>query len=333
VKLWRPGRAGAVLTIVFGVAVAVATLMNVTLINQARTALEVWTLGNKPAQAVLRYHLALVVPDTADAFFDGLLAGVEDAAVGAEAAVQVLRYRTTVSDDDETTFQLCVSSHLDGIIFYSGSAERIAERRTEAKTEGLVFIPVGPRPPANDSEGFIGTSSFLQGMESGNKVVQRLGNSARIGLILSPDGIGDPPDDPMYQGVMAALQPFSEARIVQAARAQPGILSGEEAASVLLKANPSVNILVCATAPITEGAAQVVVDQGRVGRVLIVGTDESAAIDRLVDKGVILASIVRDSRKMGQEAVQAFTQSRAGVLAHKAVEVGFTVRERQEPPP
>jgi ABC-type sugar transport system substrate-binding protein len=303
--------------------------MNVTLINHARGALEVWTLGNKPAQAVLRYHLALVVPDTADSFFDGLLAGVQDAAGGAEAAIQVLRYRTAVADDDETTFQLCVSSHLDGVIFYSASAERISDRRAQAKAEGLVFIPVGPRPPTKDSEGFIGTSSFLQGMESGNKVVQRLGNSARIGLILSPDGPSDLTSDPMYQGVLAALQTHADARIVQAARAQPGLLSGEEAASVLLKANPSVNILVCATAPITEGAAQVVVDQGRVGRVLIVGTDESAAIDRLVDKGVILASIVRDSRKMGQEAVQAFTQSRAGVLAHKAIEVGFTVRERK----
>lgn len=326
-------RASGILTVVFGLAVAVATLMNVTLINQARGALEVWTLGNKSAKAALPYHVALVIPDTPDAFFDGLLAGVQAAAPEAGVAVQILRYRTSVPDEDETTFQICVSSHVDGIILYSAAADRIGEHRAAAKAEGLVFIPVGPRAPAMDTGEFIGTSSFLQGVESGNKVIQRLGNSARIGLILSPDGASAPPDDPMYQGVVAALQPYSEARIVQAARAQPGILSGEEAASVLLKANPSVNVLVCATAPITEGAAQVVVDQGRVGRVLIVGTDESATIDRLVDKGVILATIVRDSQKMGEEALNAFLQAKAGVVAQKAVEVGFTVRERQAASP
>jgi ABC-type sugar transport system substrate-binding protein len=89
--------------------------------------------------------------------------------------------------------------------------------------------------------------------------------------------------------------------------------------------------LVCASAPITEGAVQVVVDQGRVGQIVIIGTDRSPTIDRLVDKGVIAASIVRDSRRMGAEALKAFLAARDGVPFRTAVEVGFNVRGRETP--
>lgn len=134
----------------------------------------------------------------------------------------------------------------------------------------------------------------------------------------------------MYRGVLVTLQSYPGAKIVLASRAGPGILSGEEAASAILRSEPSINVLVCASAPITEGAAQVVVDQGKVGQLLIIGTDDSPTIDKLIDKGVIAASIVRDSRKMGVEALRAFIQAKDGVPFRQAVEVGFTVREKKE---
>jgi len=151
-----------------------------------------------------------------------------------------------------------------------------------------------------------------------------------VGLLLSSDGERDPREDPVYRGVASALKLYPGAQIVQVSRARPGFLSGEEAASALLKAEPSINVLVCASAPITEGAVQVVVDQGRVGQILIIGTDQSPTIDRLIDRGVIAATIVRDSRRMGAQALAAFLSARGGAPFLAAIEVGFTVLSRQE---
>jgi len=315
--------------LLFALALGGATLMNVVLISQTRKALDEGILGDKSGGAVYRYHVALVIPDSADSFFEGLRDGVASLAPQAGVAVQIFRYHTNFPEEAETYFQLCLTSRVDGVILYAGSDGRMAARRAEAEAAHVVFIPVGTESPGLTGQGFIGSSSLLQGVESGNQLTRRLGKSARVGLLLTSDG-DEPRADPVYQGVSAALQSFPGARIVRASRAQPGILSGEEAASVLLRDYPSINVLVCASAPITEGAAQVVVDLGRVGQILIIGTDRSPTIDRLVDKGVIAASIVRDSQKMGEDALRAFVGAQDGVPFEKAVEVGFTVRSRRE---
>jgi len=311
----------------FGLALAGATAMNFILLSQARQALDEGILGTRSPAVPAQHHLALIIPDTTDSFFDGLVSGLTEQARGADVAVQIFRYRRG-AEEEETYFQLCLTSHLDGVVLFGGT-DRLAERREAARRENLIFIPVGTQVP-HTTHGFIGSSALLQGFESGNQAGLLKGRSARVGLLLSSDGQGPVEQDPVYIGVSASLRAFRGAAIVQAARARPGILSGEEAVSSLLRSDPSINILVCGSAPITEGAAQVLVDQGRVGEVLIVGTDGSPTIDRLVDKGVIAASIVRDSRRMGAAALEAFVQARSGVPFASSVEVGFQVRSSKE---
>lgn len=316
--------------VLFGLAVTGATLMNISLVNRARAALNEGILGTS-SSAILTSHVAVVIPDTRDSFFDGLIAGVQSEAARAGAAVQVFRYHGASPYQDETWFQLCLSARVDGVIFYSSPDLKTASRRAAAVEAGVIFVPLGTQVPAGETGSFIGSSRLLQGVEAGYQLAQKLGSSARVGVLLSSETEGPVEADPVYQGVKMALKNHPGARIVQAVRARPGILSGEEAASTLLRSAPSVNVLVCATAPVTEGAAQVVIDQGRVGQVHIVGTDESPTIDRLVDRGVILATIVRDSRRMGAEALRAFEALRLG-REPPILEVGYTVRTQGDNP-
>lgn len=313
--------------VLFGLALAGATAMNFILLSQARQALDEGILGTRSPALPAQHHLALIIPDTTDSFFDGLVGGLTDKAREADVAVQVFRYRRG-ADEAETYFQLCLTSHLDGVVLFAGP-ERLKERQDRARAENVVFIPVGTQVPQG-KQGFIGSSSLLQGFESGNQVGLLKGRAARVGLLLSSDGQGPIQEDPVYRGVAASLQAFPGALIVKTARARPGILSGEEAVSSLLRSDPTINVLICGSAPVTEGAAQVVVDQNRVGEVIIVGTDGSPTIDRLVDKGVIAASIVRDSRKMGAIAIDSFVAARNGTPFNSSVEVGFQVRGRKD---
>jgi ribose transport system substrate-binding protein len=157
----------------------------------------------------------------------------------------------------------------------------------------------------------------------------RLGNSARVGIILPETGEGDLERDVLFQGVATGLAAYPGARVAMAVRARRGILSGEEASSTLLRSGEAINAIFCTNAQDTEGAAQQVVDMNLVGRVMIIGADETAEIRRFIDKGVIAASIVRDSRRIGQEAIRAFTALKAGERPADAVEAGFVVRTDQ----
>jgi len=132
-------------------------------------------------------------------------------------------------------------------------------------------------------------------------------------------------EEPIFRGLASAIRPFIGARVVAVARARPGILSGEETAAAMLRSNPEVNALFCSSSRDTMGAAQVVIDMNQVGRVLLIGADETPEIRRYLDKGIIAASIVRDSRRIGQEAVLTFSRYKEHQVIAKPVEAGFQV--------
>ncbi|MGO8695856.1 MAG: substrate-binding domain-containing protein [Rectinemataceae bacterium] len=319
-------RAAWVLAIVFGLAFLGATLLNADLIGKSREALAHGVSLSPGAAKPERYQIIAVMPDTDDSFFRGLIDGIEAGAAEAEAAIQVFRYPGSSSSDAERYFEIALRAKVDGLIMYTPRNDRVSDRSERAARSGVVFIPVGTDAPDGGRLNFIGSGSLLQGFEGGRIICSALGPSARIGVILPATSTGDLRDELLYRGVASAVGAYSGAAIVSVVRARLGILSGEEAAARMLRTAPQVNAIFCSNAQDTEGAAQVVVDANRVDRIFIVGADETPDIDHFIDKGVIGASIVRDSRRIGQEAMIAFVHLKEGGGPRDAIELGFSVK-------
>ena len=319
-------KAAWILTVLFGLAFLGAALLNADLIAKSRRALASGGFREQPAAMAARYHLVVILPDTDDSFFRGLLEGAQESASVVDAAVQVFRYPNSFPLEAERYFEIALRSKVDGLIMFTPRSDQVAERVRKAALAGVAFVPVGTDPPPGASMGFIGSSSLQQGFEGGRRICAELGASARIGVILPASEAVAPQEEPLYRGVLSALRTYPNAQIVAVARARPGILSGEETASAMLRGHPEVNALFCSSSRETMGAAQVVIDTNRVGRVLIIGADETPEIQRYIDKGVIAASIVRDSRRIGQEAVLSFSRLKEHLPALPAVEAGFIVR-------
>ncbi len=319
-------RAAWILAVIFGLAFLGATLMNADLIAGSRKALASGVFRDKSSIPAARFQLVVVIPDTDDSFFRGILDGIRDAAPVYEAAVQVFRYPQAAISEAGRYYDIALRAKVDGLIMYTPRNDLDSGRGDRARRNGVIFVPVGTDAPAGARPGFIGSGSLLQGFEGGKLICEHLGASARIGVILPSSGSGESLEEPLYRGISAAIKAFPGATIAAVARAQPGVLSGEEAASSLLRAEPGINALFCSNSIDTTGAAQVVVDLNRVGRILIIGADETPEINRYIDKGVVAASIVRDSKRIGLEAVRLFSRLKAGAVAREIVEAGFTVK-------
>ena len=279
----------------------------------------------KPPTEAARYHLVVILPDTDDSFFRGLLEGIEESASVVDSVVQVFRYPSSFPLEAERYFEIALRSKVDGLIMFTPRNDRVVDRAKKAAQSGVVFVPVGTDAPIGSPSGFIGSGSLQQGFEGGKRICAELGSSARIGVILPAASWGEPAQEPLYRGVYSAIKAYPDAQIVAVARARPGILSGEETASAMLRDYPTVNALFCSSSRDTMGAAQVVIDTNRVGRVLLIGADETPEIRRYLDKGVIAASIVRDSRRIGQEAVLSFSRLKEHQPVLASLEAGFVV--------
>jgi ribose transport system substrate-binding protein len=322
-----------ILAAVFGLAFLGATLLNAELIGKSRQALGSSVLKEKWPADPLRYQVVVIIPDTDDSFFQGLLKGIAEGAPKADAAVQVFRYPAADPSQAEAFFEIALRAKVDGLIMFTPHNDRIADRAEKLAGNGVVFIPVGTDAPPGSPPSFIGSGSLRQGLEGGKRICAALGAAARIGVILPATGAGSERDEPIYRGVAAALKAFPGAAILDVKRARPGVLSGEETASTMLHNYPAINALFCSSSRDTVGAAQVVVDTNKVGRVLIIGSDETPEIHRYLEKGVISASIVRDSRWIGQEAMRSFARLRDNRAEAKPIEAGFFISSPKEPAP
>jgi ribose transport system substrate-binding protein len=314
------------LAALFGLVFVGATILNADLIAKSRQALAAAGLTGAPPPSSGKWHILVILPDSDDAFFTRLLEGIVATGPEVQATVQVERYANASSEDAQRWFDIGIRSRVDGIVMYAPRSEPVAERATIAKEAGVVFVAVGKDPPAGNLPCFIGSASLLQGYHGGSIIAAKLGDSARIGLILPTSGIENPEEDSLYRGVASSIAGWKGSRIVAAAFSQPGILSGEEAAADLLRSHPGINAIFCANSRDSLGAAQVLVDQNLVGRVLLIGADETPELLRYLDKGVIAASVVRDSRRIGVEAARAFASMRAGGAAPGTIEVDSTAR-------
>jgi ribose transport system substrate-binding protein len=331
-------KASWILAIFFGIAFLGATLMNAALVGRARAALASAYLGPGPLAGpkagAARFHLAVIIPDTDDSFFGGLLEGVSGAAGPAGAAVQVFRYPSAAPAEADRYFEIVLRAKVDGLIMYAARDNRAGSpttgRAAAAARSGVVFIPVGTDAPLAEKGPFIGSGSLLQGIEGGKIIGKSLGSAARVGVVLSSSEREGGSQDPLFSGVVAALSAFRGAQVVAVAAAQPGILSGEAVVESMLRSYPGINAVLCSTARDTVGAAQVLVDRGEVGKVLIIGADETPDIQRYIDKGVIAASVVRDSRRIGAEAVKAFSLLKGGGRFPGPFETGFLVIRMKE---
>lgn len=318
-------KAAWILAALFGLAFLGATLLNASLIAKTRKTLASGVFRETPAREPVRYHLVVILPDTDDSFFRGLLEGIADSASVVDAAVQVFRYPNSFPLEAERYFEIALRAKVDGLIMYTPRNDRVTDRARRAAQSGVVFVPVGTDAPLHGSPGFIGAGSLLQGLEGGKRICSALGSSARIAVILPATGSGEPMDEPIFRGLASAIKPFVGAQVVAVARARPGILSGEETAAGMLREHPEVNAIFCSSSRDTMGAAQVLIDMNRVGKLLLIGSDETPEIRRYIEKGIIAASIVRDSRRIGQEAVLAFSGSKEQHPAALPVEAGFAV--------
>jgi len=309
-----------------------ATLLNADLVANSRKALSAAGLADPEGRTTAdpsaspRLHLLVILPDSDDSYFARLREGITATAPAVGAIVQTELYPSVAPDEATRWFDIGIRAKVDGIVMYVSRTDRVADRAALAKAAGVVFVAVGKDPPAGTLPCFIGSASLLQGYRGGSVIATKLGSGARIGLILPASGIERPEGDVLYRGVAASIAGWKGAGILATAFSQPGLLSGEEAAASLIRAHPGINAIFCANSRDSLGAAQVLVDQNLVGKIMLVGADETPELLRYLDKGVIAASVVRDARRIGVEATRAFGSIKQGGRSPGTVEVDCSVR-------
>jgi len=311
----------------FGLIFLGAAFLNADLLRKSREVLATAGITGSSHAPRASLHLLVILPDSDDTYFSRLLEGISSTAPGIDAAVQVERYLSSSPEEAERWFDIGLRARVDGIVMYAARDDDVAGHAARAEAAGVIFVAVGKEAPRGVLPCFIGSAPLFQGFVGARLITGLLAQQARIGIILSTGGgAAAPVDDSLYKGVVAAVATYPGAAILRTIRAGSGSFSGEEAADALFAAAPDINAIFCATSRDTLGAAQVVMDRGLIRRVIIVGADETPELLRHLKSGVVAASLVRDSRRIGEEAVRAIASMKRGAFPPGVIEVDFAVK-------
>ncbi|AEJ20141.1 substrate-binding domain-containing protein [Gracilinema caldarium] len=306
-----------VLLIIFSIALTITTGLNIMLIGKSREVLGRSVLRNPGTLKTVKKHLIAILPAISDPFFINLYYGIQQGATKESAGLELLTYSSDVevsqsflSAEAYRLFDIALRSKPDGILMYFPPGSDIKGFTDKAREKLVPFVPIAMDQPVQGIPALVTSDSFIQGSEAVSTALGLLGKDARIGVILPA---GNPnsfiiSEEPFLNGAIFELNRKQMGKIVTAEREEENILGGEAVCTSMIERYPELNCFICTNARSTVSAAQVIIDRGLVGKIVIIGADEDLDVARLLEKGIIQATIVRDAIKMGETAVLALSQ-------------------------
>lgn len=307
-----------------------ASAMSVNYLMQTR---EVFASGSEGRKA-LDYHAIVLLPDTGDSFFGAVADSIKKAAAQGRIGLELgaLPYTQDMSAV-RRGLDRSILSKPDGIVVFGSNDQDFVKLINQAEQDGVRVITVASDSPSSRRSVFVGSNNFGIGLSAGRTIRSARPDGARIGVILnqSDPAARDSGANLVLSGLAEAIKGSGAYKLSVVRASKPGVFSGEEIAVEILTQHPDVDVLFCTSAKDTLGAAQTIIDQNRVGQVLIIGFDDPVEILDYVDKGVIHATIVRNPQSIGRGVVDSFLALKDGRATSGFVDSGFEILTRNSP--
>lgn len=323
------------LIIVFTIILFGSAGLNIFLIEKSREELTRTVLRDPSDVKTLKNHIIVILPSLSDPFISNISLGIQVEGGDSETAVQIFYYpseseisESLLSAEAYKYFDIALRAGTDGLIMYFPAGADIESFIKRAEEFHVPFVPVTMDLPLKPLNGIVTSDSYAQGKEAASTIVSLLGKDARIGVILpsgTPNSFSNS-EEPFFQGAHMALAEKKKGQIIAVEREEVSILGSEEACSIMLQNFPEINAFICTNARSTISVAQVIIDRGLVGKILIVGADENAEINRLLEKGVVQATVVRDAIEMGKAAVRTLQQIKSGMKPTGVIKVNSNTK-------
>lgn len=329
----RHDRLSLLVVLLFGVLLIGASLLNIYFISTSREELTKTILLN-PSSVKKYDHLIIgILPQPSDPFIANLYKGIQSTAEKYHQALQFFTYdmgstvsTVPLSPEAYRYFEIALRVKPEGIIMFFPAGMNIGDFINQARAKDIPFVGVAMDVPPLPEARFITSDSASHGKAATIQALQTLGTHARLGIILPSRSSEIIQEDPFLRGALEAIQETGYGRIIATEREEENILAGEGAASRLLQDHPEINAILCTSARSTIGAAQVLIDRGLVGKILIIGADENEEIIRLLEKGVVSVTLVRDAFRMGVLAIETLTSIKKGTYKGEILRVTTNIK-------
>jgi ABC-type sugar transport system substrate-binding protein len=268
------------------------------------------------------YQFSLLIPASDhDLFYTRFCNGMREFAEREHAVLEIYEYPEGERDEIYRLLRLILNTRPDGValsIPYDPLYDDIL------KAFGNNNIPlVSLEYDVSYRDAHVGTNPFELGRLAAEAALL-LDFRGSAAVLLSGKNAG------FIQGFRQVLRERGTLDIGLVRSYEDTLAAGEEFIREILSSRRDISVAVFTGSRESEGAAQALIEYGRVGTPLIIAAEDNGEIRRLMEMGVISASIVRNPEKAGRAALEALCALSRNERTNAYVDPGSSILWAQD---
>ncbi len=272
-----------------------------------------------------RYRIAVIPKGTLQSYWLTVKAGAEQAAKedNAEILWDGPQDERDVSKQINIV-QAFINRRVEAIVMAACDAHALVRYVKQAQQAGIPVVTVDSGITPDISSAFVATDNVKGGAIAADTLAKLIGGKGTVGLM--PFIKGAESSDQREQGFRQEIAKYPNIHLGPVLYSESNVEKGLERMLNMMTSTPNLAGVFAANQSGVEGAASALQQQGKAGKIKLVGFDASDIEIAKLKAGVIQALIVQNPYKMGYEGVQlAIRAIKKEPIQQRHIDTGVTV--------
>lgn len=263
--------------------------------------------ANKPDKPI-RITVTVKATEQMIDFWKVLVDGVHDAADEFDTEVTIIGPPKEIDIDVQIAqLEQAILEKPDAIVMAATDYNKLVPVAQAIVKAGIKLITVDSSINSNDALSFIATDNLAAGRKAGDEMAKLLDGDSRIAIISYIQGTSTQME--REKGTRERLLEDSRFSIVGTYYSEGVVEKSYDITKELLTKDPDLAGIVGLNEPSTVGAGKAIKELGLVGKVKLVGFDSSVDEVKLLEEGVLQATIVQKPFNMGYLSVKSAVEA------------------------
>jgi ribose transport system substrate-binding protein len=248
-----------------------------------------------------------VDPVVGDPYWVEVDQGCRDAAKKLGVKVNIVGPSKVDANEQINYLETAMAQKVDGIVTMALNPPAFIPVINKAIDQGIPVMLLDGDAPESKRLAFFGTNAYESGITAG-KLIEKLTNGkAKVGIITA--GIDIQQINERIQGIKDYFKDKPSMTVVAIEDSRADEIIATEKATTLLQANPEINLLFAGGAVDTPGVGKAVEELHLVGKVIVVGMNDTPQALDYVRSGVIQAVLAEKPYAMCYMAIEALKKT------------------------
>jgi ribose transport system substrate-binding protein len=276
-------------------------------------------------------EIRVIIKSTDDSieFWRVMKDGIDIAAKEFGAHV-IVRGAKTESDIDEqiALVEEAIAEKPDAIILAANDYDRLVPVSEKVRKSGIRLFIVDSGIKADIAQSVIATDNYKAGEKAGAEMKRQLGNrSAKVAIIkyvLAAASVSDRED-----GVRKVLGNDPNIELLDTYYAKGLEENAYELMKIIMNEHPDVDGIICLNEMVSVGGGRAFQELNLKDKVVMIGFDSPLPVIKLLEEGVIRATIVQKPFQMGYLSIKAAVDAAHGKRVPKVIDTGSEIITKQ----